>query len=55
MAKGSSNHLRPPGMKRNMPRNSGDPSRTCKGGSVDSDATRSSTAKTPPTLGPRTA
>lgn len=31
------------------------PSEKPKGASVNSDTTRSSTAKTPPTLGPRTA
>ena len=49
------NHLRPPGMKRSMPSNKGDSSRTCKGGSVNDGATRDGVAKTPPSHGPRTA
>jgi hypothetical protein len=42
------------GLQNRSPKD-GDASMKCKGGSVNSEATREGTAKTPGTLGPRTA
>lgn len=52
MSKGSSKMQA--GMTNKSPK-SCDASTTLKGGSVDEGAVRTGTAKTPPTLGPRTA
>ena len=50
----SESKLRQKGMKNSSPEAS-DASTKCKGGSVNDEATRSSTAPTPKTLGPREA
>lgn len=52
MAKGSGNYMHQ-GMKNRSP--SGDSGMRPPSGKVNNDATRDSTAKTPPTLGPREA
>ena len=43
------------GLENKSPKNDGDSSRKLMGPSVNKDATRSATATTPATLGPRTA